>query len=118
MANYEAALESITYTNSNGDNPNTGDRTVTWLVSDGDDNSAGVTSTITVAAVNDAPVVAGAAGTLAYTEGDGAQVIDNTLTLTDVDDSNIESASVTISGGLENGGAPRRERVKVKVVGG
>ena len=43
------------------------------------------------------PTVAGAGGTLAYTEGDGAQVIDATLTITDVDDTNIESATVTLT---------------------
>ena len=61
-----------------------------------------MTSTITVARQNDAPAIAGAAGTLGYTEGDGAQVIDATLAITDVDDTNIESGSVTISAGLVN----------------
>ena len=102
LANYEAALESVTYTNSNNDNPATGNRTVTWVVNDGAANSTGVTSTITVAGQNDAPAIAGAAGTLGYTEGDGAQVIDTTLAITDVDDTNIESATVTISAGLVN----------------
>ena len=55
LANYEAALESITYTNTSED-PNTGNRTVTWVVNDGDLDSVGVTSTITIAAVNDDPV--------------------------------------------------------------
>ena len=100
LANYEAALESITYTNTNTDNPNTGNRTVTWVVNDGSLNSAGVTSTITVAGVNDAPTVAGAAGTLAYTEGDGPLVIDAALAITDVDDTNIESATVSITAGF------------------
>ena len=53
-----------------------------------------------MAAVNDIPVVSGAAGTLAYTEGDGAQTIDATLSVTDVDDTNIESATVSITGGF------------------
>ena len=70
------------------------------MVNDGDANSAGVTSTVTVAGVNDAPTVAGAGGTLAYTEGDGAQVIDGALTITDVDDTNIASATVTLSAGF------------------
>ena len=63
-------------------------------------NSAGVTSTITVAGVNDAPTVAGAGGTLAYTEGDGAQVIDAALTIGDVDTANIASATITLSAGF------------------
>jgi hypothetical protein len=56
LANYEAALESLTYENTNTNNPNTGTRTVSWVVNDGSANSAGTTSTITVAAVNDPPV--------------------------------------------------------------
>ena len=47
-------------------------------------------------------VVSDAGGTLAYTEGDGAVVIDSTLTITDVDDTNIESATVTISSGYQS----------------
>ena len=39
---------------------------------------------------------------LAYTEGDSATVIDSTLTITDVDDTNIESATVTISSGYQS----------------
>ena len=101
-ANYELAFESITYQNTNTNDPNNGNRTVTWVVNDGDTNSAGVTSTITVADANDAPVVSDAGGTLAYTEGDSATVIDSTLTITDVDDTNIESATVTISSGYQS----------------
>ena len=101
-ANYELAFESITYQNTNTNDPNNGNRTVTWVVNDGDTNSAGVTSTITVADANDAPVVSDAGGTLAYTEGDSATVIDSTLTITDVDDTNIESATITISSGYQS----------------
>ncbi|HIG39610.1 MAG TPA: DUF2341 domain-containing protein [Gammaproteobacteria bacterium] len=103
LANYEAALESITYTNSSTDNPNTGNRTVTWMVNDGDVNSVGVNSTITVAGQNDAPEMADAGGTLAYTEGDGARVIDAALTITDVDDTDIESATISLSAGFVSG---------------
>ena len=99
-AQYEAALESVTYNNTSG-NPNTANRTISWVVNDGDSNSAAVTSTITVAAVNDAPTVSDAAGTLAFTENDGASVIDSTLTISDADDTNIESATITISSGFQ-----------------
>ena len=99
-ASYESALESIKYKNTNTDNPNTGNRTVTWLVNDGDTNSAAVTSTITVAAVNDAPALADAGGTLSFTEGDVGMVVDGSLTLADVDDTLIESATISITGGF------------------
>ena len=71
-------------------------------MNDGDTNSSAATSTITVAPANDAPVISGAGGTLAFSEGDGPTVIDSSLTITDSDDSNIESASVTISDGFQS----------------
>ncbi len=98
-AAYEAALESITYANTNTDNLTAGDRTVSWVVSDGTASSVAATSIITVSAVNDAPVVSDAGSTLAYSEGAGVQVIDASLTLSDVDDTHVESATVTISTG-------------------
>ena len=56
-------------------------------------------ATITVSAINDTPVVS-AGATLAYTENASATVIDNTITLTDVDDTQITGATVTISTGF------------------
>ncbi|MDG1206317.1 MAG: Ig-like domain-containing protein, partial [Pseudomonadales bacterium] len=100
-ANYEIALESVTYFNSNTNNPNNSNRTITWVVSDGTANSSGVTSTITVADTNDAPVLSDAGATLAYTEGDSATAIDSSLTITDGDDTNIEGATITISSGYQ-----------------
>ena len=61
-----------------------------------------VSVTPTVTAVNDAPVLSGAGGTLAYTENDGPKVIDAVLTITDEDDANIESATITISSGFQS----------------
>jgi hypothetical protein len=101
-ANYETAFESITYQNTNTDDPDNTNRTITWVVSDGTANSSGVTSTITVADVNDASVVSDAGGTLSFSTGGSATVIDGTLTITDVDDTNMESATITISSGYES----------------
>ncbi|MBT6621327.1 MAG: choice-of-anchor D domain-containing protein, partial [Gemmatimonadetes bacterium] len=56
-ANYQTALRSITYQNTDTDNPSTATRTVTFIVNDGDDNSNSQTRNITIAAVNDAPVL-------------------------------------------------------------
>ena len=75
---------------------------MSWVINDGTANSVAATSTITVAKVNDAPVLADAGATLAYTEGDSASVIDSSLTITDVDDSNIESATITVSSGYQS----------------
>lgn len=56
LANYQAALSSVQYMNTS-DNPSTSDRTISWVVNDGVSNSNTITSTVTVTAVNDAPVV-------------------------------------------------------------
>jgi len=71
------------------------------VVNDGTSNSSGVTSTITVADVNDAPVVSDAGGTSSFSAGSSATVIDGSLTITDVDDTNMEGATITISSGYQ-----------------
>ena len=103
LAQYESVLESVTYDNTNDDNPNTTDRVITWTVNDGDANSAATTSTIDIIPVNDPPTVTDAGATVTYTESDAPLTIDSTLTVGDVDDTNIESATVVISGGLVSG---------------
>ncbi len=97
VANYEAALRSVQFQNSN-DTPNTLVRTVSFTVNDGDDNSVAVTRDINVNAVNDAPVEANIeVADLEYTERTAAVAITSTLTLSDPDDANLESAVVTMS---------------------
>ena len=54
-ADYTTALQLIQYNNTS-DNPNTTDRSITVVANDGDVDSATATSTISVAASNDAPV--------------------------------------------------------------
>ena len=52
--------------------------------------------------MNDAPAIT-AGATILFTEGDAAKVIDNTITVADVDDTNLESATVQITGNYVNG---------------
>ena len=54
------------------------------------------TVALTVAAVNDAPLV-GAGATLAYTQKGVSAVIDSTITLSDVDDTQFSGATATIA---------------------
>ena len=51
---------------------------------------------LTVSAVNDAPVLT-AGGTLAYTENQAATAIDGTITVTDVDSTNLVGATIQIT---------------------
>ena len=55
LANYVAALRSVTYTNTST-NPSIASRTVSFLVNDGDVDSAARTRSITIIPVNVAPV--------------------------------------------------------------
>ncbi|HKO59369.1 MAG TPA: Ig-like domain-containing protein [Thermoanaerobaculia bacterium] len=101
VANYQTALRSVSYSNSS-ENPSAAARTVTWTATDGAATSAPATSTINVTNVNDAPVVT-AGGTLNYTENQAATVIDNSITVTDVDSGNATGATVSISSGFQSG---------------
>jgi hypothetical protein len=55
------------------------------------------------AASNAAPVVTTTGSTLAYTEGDGAVVIDSGITVTDADNANLTSATVAITANYASG---------------
>ena len=109
LANYEAALRSVTYLSSSEDPTATFvNRTVTWAVTDANSDLAGaqtsvaVTSTITITPSNDKPVVT-AGAILAYTENAAATIIDGTMTVNDVDDTQIAGATARISAGLTTG---------------
>ena len=54
VANYQAALRSVTYANSS-DNPSTATRTIAFVATDSTTPSAASTQQVSVAAVNDAP---------------------------------------------------------------
>jgi len=99
---------TLTYVNSS-DTPPASD-TLTLAIDDLGNSGAGGpltasdTATISLTAFNDAPVTAGIeAAPLAYSENSGSVAITNSITVSDVDDVNIESAQVRISLGYANG---------------
>jgi Cadherin domain/Bacterial Ig domain/Bacterial cadherin-like domain len=103
LANYQTALRSITFSNTS-DTPSTTTRTVSFQVTDsGGAPSASDSRDVTVAVANDAPVVATTGGASVYEEGDPASTVDDGLTVTDPDDTNIESGQVRISSGFDTG---------------
>jgi parallel beta-helix repeat protein/VCBS repeat-containing protein len=73
-----------------------------YTISDGNGGTDAAVVNITINGINDAPTISGAGGTLAYVEGDGPRVIDNSLTVTDVDDANLEGAWVNITANYQN----------------
>ncbi|MBF0192540.1 MAG: DUF4347 domain-containing protein, partial [Magnetococcales bacterium] len=104
-ANYETALRSITYHNTNTDSPSTATRAITFSVTDGNSNGAGdgaittqASRSIVIAAINDAPGISTSAAALAYAESDAASAVDSALSLADVDDDFISGATVQITG--------------------
>ncbi|MCA9212070.1 MAG: tandem-95 repeat protein [Planctomycetales bacterium] len=75
-----------------------------FTVDDGSGSTTSATFSWTVTNVNDAPVLASIEdANLAYTENDGAVAITSTLAVTDVDDTNIESAVVAITANYVSG---------------
>ena len=81
VAQYQAALASVTYLNSS-ENPSETDRTISFIVNDGSLNSLAATSTVKVVAVNDVATISG--------DNVGAMTEDGTgdngvLTVSDVD---------------------------------
>jgi len=98
VADYEAALRSVTYNNSN-DNPSTLTRTIEFVVNDGDADSNLLSRDVEVTPVNDAPVLASIESAPAFhTENVLPTGLTGNLSINDVDDSNIESATISISG--------------------
>jgi hypothetical protein len=106
VANYEGALRDVRFANTSDNPDTTADRTVTFQVDDGaaiDNLSNIVTRDVTVIPVDDAPVITLSGSTPSFTEGGPAVTVDGGLTVTDVDDTNLESGTVSITAGLVAG---------------
>jgi Bacterial Ig domain/Bacterial cadherin-like domain/RTX calcium-binding nonapeptide repeat (4 copies) len=103
VANYQAALRAVTYENGS-DAPSPPARTLTFRATDAESGtSAPATRDVTLGAANDAATITTTAAALSYTEGDPATTVDDGLTVTDPDDTNLEGATVRISAGFESG---------------
>ncbi|MEO8359843.1 MAG: Ig-like domain-containing protein [Vicinamibacteria bacterium] len=105
VANYQTALRTVTYSNTS-DNPTTSTRTITWRVNDG----AGVnnlsnqpTSTISITAVNDAPVLAGVSGGFTYAENNAATAVAPGISISDLDNLTLTQGTVSISNNFQSG---------------
>ncbi|MNX17731.1 Cellulosome-anchoring protein precursor [compost metagenome] len=95
VTEWQAALRSVTYTNTVV-TPNTVDRTITFIVHDGNSNSNTATRTVNVKATNQTPKVTTSGGTRS---GESFPVIvDPGVKVTDLDTTTLASAKVAISG--------------------
>ena len=98
LAQWEAALRSIAYTNSS-ETPDPAARTVTFVVHDGLDASAPASASIAISPVNDSPTLA-VSGATSFTPGAGPITLDPALVAADADDPALASATISISGGF------------------
>jgi len=104
IGNYQSALRSITYENTNDVNPSTNNRTISFTAYDWDDPSNSQARDITIIPVNTAPSLGNIESTtLNYTEGDGASAITSSITISDEDDNNMEQAIIEVTGNYSQG---------------
>lgn len=97
VATYQAALRLVKYQNTNTNNPKVGARGITYKVKDASLESTDNTVTINVIGVDDAPTLGGANGTITYNEGDAATIVASGITVADVDNTTLSSATISIS---------------------
>jgi hypothetical protein len=108
LAAYQTALDDVTFLG--GENPtNFGSnptRTITWQVTDpsgtanggSDTSNVGVT-TLSITNVNDAPILNNVATSAHFTEEGGAVTLSNAVSVIDLDNLTLASATVSITGG-------------------
>lgn len=118
-SSYQSALRSVSYDN-HSDNPQARQRSLRITVSDGADTSDAVTTTVTVEAVNDPPVLDlnssdrhGTNTFVPFTQDAEAVIVAPELELDDVDNSVLYGARVTLTN-RPNG---MQERLTVSVSG-
>ena len=108
LADFQAAVRAVYFSSS--DDPDASDRSITISVNDGSDanNITEIILGLAIEAINDAPTVGYSGGDLVYTEGDGAQVIFETVNIADADASdasstNLSAATIKITSGYKIG---------------
>ena len=97
LADYATALTQIRYSNTS-DDPVAGDRLIEVVVSDGANDSNLAVAIISVTATNDAPVIT-VDPAAAYVENAAPVVLAPLAALSDVDDTELNGALVTITAG-------------------
>ena len=99
LASYQTALRNVKYENT-ASTPTAGTRTITFTVYDGTANSNIASRKVKISPANQPPVLAALeATTLTYTEGDGKKAITTAITVTDPNNTHLQSARVIISNG-------------------
>ncbi len=97
LGEYETALKQIAYSNTS-DNPVTQDRLIEVVVNDGANDSNVAGTIISITATNDAPVIT-VDPSAAYVENAAGVVLAPLAILSDVDNTELNGAVVSITGG-------------------
>ncbi|MDE1714002.1 Ig-like domain-containing protein (plasmid) [Chromobacterium amazonense] len=106
IAQWQAALRAVKYTDS-AVTPNSATRTISFVVNDGSKNSAATTKTVTVADTDQTPIVTASGGSASFTAGNNVTstpvTIDGGITVSDLDNTTLASATVSITGNFHSG---------------
>ncbi|RKP48111.1 hypothetical protein D7S89_12190 [Trinickia fusca] len=102
LAQWQAALDAVTYTDT-AITPNNATRTISFTTNDGVNTSNTATRTVTVADVDQTPIVTTTSGTTTYEAGASGTTVDGGVTVSDRDNATLASATVTIGSGFQSG---------------
>ncbi|ALK33583.1 DUF4347 domain-containing protein [Burkholderia plantarii] len=107
LAQWQAALRAVTYTDT-AVTPDTATRTISFSINDGTKSSTALTRNITVADTDQTPIVGSTnSGDAAFVSGDNTAstpiAVDNGITLSDLDNGTLASATVQIGAGFHAG---------------
>jgi hypothetical protein len=99
---YQNALRNIKYENTNIYNPTAGTRTITFHASDAEKSSNNASRNISVIHINKAPSIANIeSGNLVYLFPAVPREITNTITVSDIDNSQLSAAYIQITEGYK-----------------
>ncbi|WP_321815543.1 MULTISPECIES: DUF4347 domain-containing protein [unclassified Paraburkholderia] len=104
LAQWQAALRSVTYTDV-AVTPNSATRTVSFQINDGSQSSPTATRTVTVTDTDQTPLLSDSGGSTSYVAGASATAIDSGLSVSDLDNTTLSTATISISSGFVNGDA-------------
>ena len=103
LAQWQAALEAVTYTDT-AVTPNNTTRTISFTAVDtGAITSNTATRTVTVTDTDQTPIVMPTGGTTNYVGGTSAAVIDGAISVSDLDNTTQASGTVSITSGFHSG---------------
>jgi len=119
VAHYQQVLRTVTYDNTSQD-PDTTARVITFVADDGTDASNVGTTTLTMVAQNDAPVISPPGGILPFNENSSPKRIDTTTSVSDADSTDFDGGTLTVdfsTGGTANDRVGIASSGQINVVG-